>query len=400
MKRIFIAGASLLFATIMYAQNVGIGTPTPGARLQINHRSNTTAGLQLLDSTALRSGTIRFSTINNPVGMTMRGAYESSFNKGHYLDIISDSTFIATFRGDGNVGIGTFSPTAKLDVNGAMKIQGTNSLEFGAGVTKEINAGKIGYQTFTPGALDIIGAGTTVATRKVNFFAEGGTTFNGQVKITGGAPAAGKVLTSDATGLASWQSSSLQTYYPSVTICCQSWMTKNLDVDTYRNGDAIPQVTDPTTWAALTTGAWCYNNNSPANDAIYGKLYNWYAVNDPRGLAPEGWHIPTDFEWTTLENCLGGASIVGGAMKEIGTTHWTTPNLGATNISGWTGLPGGYRNPTNGTFISVGNYGYWWSSTEFNTSFAWLRYLFFNNGTLSRDGSPMQGGFSVRCIRD
>ena len=149
MKRIFIAGAFILFAVIVNAQNVGIGTPMPVARLQINHRSGTAVGLQLLDSTPFRAGTIRFSTINNPVGIIMRGAYESSFNKGHYLDIISDSTFIATFRGDGNVGIGTFSPTAKLEVNGTIKIQGINTVEFGAGEAgKEINAGKIGYQSF------------------------------------------------------------------------------------------------------------------------------------------------------------------------------------------------------------------------------------------------------------
>ena len=117
MNRIFIAGVLILFSAMVQAQNVGIGTATPVARLQINHRSSTTVGLQLLDSTPFRSGKIRFSTINNPVGIIMEGAYESSFNKDHYLDISSDSVFIATFRGDGNVGIGTFHPTAKLEVS-------------------------------------------------------------------------------------------------------------------------------------------------------------------------------------------------------------------------------------------------------------------------------------------
>lgn len=187
---------------------------------------------------------------------------------------------------------------------------------------------------------------------------------------------------------------------PIVTICCQSWMTKNLDVVTYRNGDSIPLVTNNTAWAALTTGAWCYyNNDSATYAAIYGKLYNWYAVNDPRGLAPEGWHVPTDFEWTTLENCLGGSSVAGGAMKEIGTTHWTTPNTEATNISGFTGLPGSYRS-NNGTFGAIGITGIWWSSTEFITAFAWDRILGYNNGLILRSNDNKRYGFSVRCIRD
>ena len=203
-----------------------------------------------------------------------------------------------------------------------------------------------------------------------------------------------------------WSKLSETTSYPNgtatpvQTICCQSWMTKNLDVATYRNGDPIPKVTDNAAWAALTTGAYCYyNNDSATYAATYGKLYNWYAVNDPRGLAPEGWHVPTDFEWTTLENCLGGAAVAGGAMKETGAIHWTTPNTGATNISGWAGLPGGYRNSL-GTFNGVGNGGYWWSSTVVSTSYAWFRYLDYSNGIISRDFNDKKVGFSVRCLRD
>ena len=187
---------------------------------------------------------------------------------------------------------------------------------------------------------------------------------------------------------------------PVLTICCQSWMTKNLDVATYRNGEPIPKVTDNAAWAALTTGAYCYyNNDSATYAATYGKLYNWYAVNDPRGLAPEGWHIPTDFEWTTLENCLGG-SVAGGAMKETGTTHWTTPNTGATNISGWAGLGGGLR-LYNGAFSgNLRYYGNWWSSTQSDMAEAWFRYLYYYDGTIGRGGNSWLEGFSVRCLRD
>jgi len=129
----------------------------------------------------------------------------------------------------------------------------------------------------------------------------------------------------------------------SVQIGNQTWTLKNLDVSTYRNGDPIPQVQDNTAWANLSTGAWCYYLNNTANGTIYGKLYNWYAVNDPRGLAPNGYHIPTDAEWTTLTTYLGGSTLAGGKMKEAGSSHWLSPNTGATNSSGFKGLPGGFR---------------------------------------------------------
>ena len=187
--------------------------------------------------------------------------------------------------------------------------------------------------------------------------------------------------------------------YPSVLIGAQYWMEKNLEVTTYRNGDPIPYVTDATAWAALTTGAWCYYNNDPANGSLYGKLYNWYAVNDPRGLAPTGWHVPTDDEWTTLSTTLGGDAVAGGKMKVAGTTRWTTPNTGATNESGFAGLPGGFRS-TNGSFYDVGSFGYWWSSTEDYATYAWLRDLLYINGVIDRASGSKRDGFSVRCLRD
>lgn len=186
---------------------------------------------------------------------------------------------------------------------------------------------------------------------------------------------------------------------PTIQIGTQKWMSKNLDVAFYRNGDLIPQVTDPTAWANLTTGAWCYYSNDPIQGGKFGKLYNWYAVNDPRGLAPQGWHIPSDAELTTLETTLGGSSVAGGKMKEAGIVNWTTPNTAADNSSGWAGLPGGNRN-NNGTFNNVGNNGNWWSSTENNTTNAWYRNLNYNNGNINRNNNNKQNGFSVRCLRD
>jgi uncharacterized protein (TIGR02145 family) len=185
-----------------------------------------------------------------------------------------------------------------------------------------------------------------------------------------------------------------------VTIGTQDWMLKNLDVRTYRNGEPIPKVTDPNLWVGLSTGAWCwYNNDSATYGATYGKLYNWYAVNDSRGLAPAGWHIPSDVEWSTLSDFLGCDAIAGGAMKEIGTVHWITPNTGATNSSGFTGLPGGARD-NRGEFSFIENDGYWWSSTTLNSTEAWSRYLGFYGGITGGTNTEKRIGLSVRCLRD
>jgi uncharacterized protein (TIGR02145 family) len=212
----------------------------------------------------------------------------------------------------------------------------------------------------------------------------------------------GQVLTSTGSGTLTWTTPTTPTvavFLPTIVIGTQQWMEKNLDVMTYRNGDVIPQVTDETVWAGLTTGAWCYYNNDPLNGAIYGKLYNWYAVNDPRGLAPQGWHIPTDAEWTTLSNLLGGESVAGGKMKTTGTTRWAAPNTSATNESGFSGLPGGFRS-FNGAFGDVGDVGRWWSATEFYSALALARSLYCGFGYLGRANYGKESGFSVRCLRD
>ena len=205
----------------------------------------------------------------------------------------------------------------------------------------------------------------------------------------------GQVLTSTGSGTLTWTT---PVFLPTVVIGTQQWMEKNLDVMTYRNGDVIPQVTDATVWAGLTTGAWCYYNNDPLNGAIYGKLYNWYAVNDPRGLAPQGWHIPTDAEWTTLSNLLGGIAVAGGKMKTTGTTIWTS-NTNATNESGFSGLPGGYRFHV-GMFDNVREGGIWWSATQYYSTHSWGRVLYDGNGNLGRGSYSNEYGFSVRCLRD
>lgn len=187
--------------------------------------------------------------------------------------------------------------------------------------------------------------------------------------------------------------------YESVIIGNQVWMKKNLDVITYRNGDTIPQVAHTKQWGDLTLGAWCYYDNDPANGAIYGRLYNWYAVNDPRGLAPSGWHIPSNGEWTELIEFLGNKYSVGGALKEIGNSHWLPPNIGATNSSGFTALPGGFRD-TDGEFLNIGEFGGWWTSTQEWTRTAWSWDL-RNSEVYANDyASYTEKGFSIRCIKD
>ena len=195
-----------------------------------------------------------------------------------------------------------------------------------------------------------------------------------------------------------------------VLIGTQLWTNRNLDVETYRDGTPIPEVTNATAWAALTTGAWCYYANNTANGVIYGKLYNWYAVAGidgsgiPRILAPLGYHVPTDAEWTILTTYLGGLSVAGGKMKSTGdlTTGdglWTSPNTDATNESGLTGLPGGSRD-NSGPFYSIGGNGRWWSSSGYDTTLAWCRRLNFNDGNASRLSASKKDGFSVRLIKD
>ncbi len=184
-----------------------------------------------------------------------------------------------------------------------------------------------------------------------------------------------------------------------VTIGKQVWMTKNLDVATFRNGDPIPEAKTDEEWKrAGKEGkpAWCYYANDPANGAKYGKLYNWYAVNDSRGLAPTGWHIPSDSEWIKLTDFLGREIVAGTKMKN--TSGWIDDGNG-TNSSGFSGLPGGVRNYV-GSFFTNGYLGAWWSSTQYNSTNAWYRDLCIYDGNVGRFNLGKKCGFSVRCLRD
>ena len=195
---------------------------------------------------------------------------------------------------------------------------------------------------------------------------------------------------------------SIQRMASFVKIGSQVWATENLNVDCFRNGDPIPQAKTDEEWKRAGENqqpAWCYYNNDPKNGESYGKLYNWYAVNDRRGLAPQGWHIPTDEEWTQLTTFLGGKEVAGAKMKSTNGWNEYEGKIGnGTNTSGFSGLPGGYRF-NNGTFKGIGYSGFWWSSTESSADYAWFRFLSYSDGLVFRNDFSRQG-LSVRCLRD
>jgi uncharacterized protein (TIGR02145 family) len=188
--------------------------------------------------------------------------------------------------------------------------------------------------------------------------------------------------------------------YNTVTINTQVWLKENLKVTHYNNSDEIPNVASNTTWLGLSTGAYCNYENNTSYASIYGRLYNWFAVNDSRGICPTGWHVATDAEWTVLTDLLGGETVAGGKLKEVGTLHWPSPNTGATNEVGFTALGGGYRSNT-ATYIGFGGIGSWWCSTESSTTNAWARGIFNDAVNVDRGGYyEKMMGFSVRCVMD
>jgi uncharacterized protein (TIGR02145 family) len=190
--------------------------------------------------------------------------------------------------------------------------------------------------------------------------------------------------------------------YPTVAIGAQCWIKENLRSDNYRNGDAIPGNLTNVQWTSTTSGAQAVYENKPASLATYGRLYNWYAVKDARGLCPSGFHVPSDGEWMTLEMALGmtssEANVIGWRGIDQGT-EMKTSSWGGTNSSGFSALPGGYRYYANGNFNFQGHYGYWWSSSP-NGVYAWPRGLYSGNSSVSRTNNGTRFGFSVRCVRD
>jgi uncharacterized protein (TIGR02145 family) len=187
--------------------------------------------------------------------------------------------------------------------------------------------------------------------------------------------------------------------YQTVTIGTQVWMAENLRTTKYRDGTLIPNVTDANQWVGLTTGAYCDYNNVVSNSTKYGRLYNWYTASDTSNIAPIGWHVPTDAEWTTLITFLGGYYVAGEKLKETGTAHWQGNDIGTTNESGFSALPGGNREDS-GPFSEVGYMGAYWNSTQEDVAFGWRRDMGSNLGMVVRTVARKMIGSSIRCIKD
>jgi uncharacterized protein (TIGR02145 family) len=192
--------------------------------------------------------------------------------------------------------------------------------------------------------------------------------------------------------------------YHTVTIGTQVWTVENLRTTKYNNGISIPLVTDSATWRNLSTPGYCWMNNDASYKNVYGALYNWYTVNTGK-LAPTGWHVPSDAEWTILTDFHGGELVAGGNMKTVGTIEaatgmWYDPNTGATNEFGFSGLPGGARFDGHFNLDYIGHLGYWYSSTSAGATDAWGRQLNYNQGDAYRGDWGVTPGFSVRCVKD
>tara|TARA_B110000438_G_scaffold37018_1_gene36823 strand:- start:462 stop:1175 length:714 start_codon:yes stop_codon:yes gene_type:complete len=188
--------------------------------------------------------------------------------------------------------------------------------------------------------------------------------------------------------------------YATVQIGNQLWMSENLKTTHYNNGDEIPTNLDDSSWESANYGTVAIYDDQEINIDTYGRLYNWYAVVDNRGVCPENFHVPTHSEYILLTSYLGGNDIAGGKMKEAGLEHWDIPNTGATNESGFSGLPGGYRN-TSGAYVDMSSLGVFRSSSEANSSQAWVHSLWYEDAVVYPNFSMAKNsGNSVRCVGD
>jgi uncharacterized protein (TIGR02145 family) len=185
--------------------------------------------------------------------------------------------------------------------------------------------------------------------------------------------------------------------YKTITVGSQVWMAENLKTTKYNNGESISNVPG-SEWGSQNSGAYCLNNNEASYKDVFGVLYNWYAVSDPRNICPSGWHIPSNDEWNILINSIGGTAVAGGKLKEAGLEHWNTPNTGAVNEYGFTALPGGYRDPMS-TLSPVGGGGYFWSNTIISDIPLYIGLDYLNESVRIAEW-PKTFGLNVRCIKN
>jgi uncharacterized protein (TIGR02145 family) len=227
-----------------------------------------------------------------------------------------------------------------------------------------------------------------------------GTTYHFRIKAVNSVGTSyGNDLTFTTTNQATYVTDIDGNLYTTVTIGTQVWLKENLKTTKYNDGTAIPNVTDNAAWSTLTTGAYCDYSNTPVFSTLYGRLYNWYAIGstNSKNACPTGYHAASDADWTTLSTYLGELTVVAGKLKEQGTNDWTSPNV-ATNETGFTALPGGYRSQ-GGTFGLMGSNGFWWTATEGGTTFSFFRNMLNSSSNLIRGDNDKHAGFSVRCVK-
>jgi uncharacterized protein (TIGR02145 family) len=360
----------ILSPIIVFSQNVGIGTTTPDFKLDIESLTDARARIYSPDSSY--AGFL----VDNSLQQYFIGV-ESDFVNSRFS--IYDNTAGALrfqISTTGNVGIGNITPSAKLEVEGEIK---ADSLDVQSGLIKNVADPISAQDAATKAYVDLLES--TVASLEAEVEALQGV----------------KDIDNNR--------------YDIVTIGTQTWMAENLKTTRYNDGTAISLVTNNTDWFTASSngdGAYCWYDNDASNLITYGALYNWYAIdtlsNGNKNVCPIGWHIPTDIEWDILRDYLdpsasANTNIAGGKMKEAGFAHWATPNTGGTNDSGFSGLPGGLRFSV-GTFVGIGSFGYWWSSTEYNATDAWYRFLYYVNDVVIKYFYSKGRGFSVRCLRD
>jgi len=185
--------------------------------------------------------------------------------------------------------------------------------------------------------------------------------------------------------------------YKTVVIGTQTWMAENLKATKYKDGTAIPNVTDIIKWNSSTSGAYCWYDNNPGFKDVYGALYNGYTI-DANKLCPANWHIPTKAEWDILSEFLGGTTVAGGKLKETGLTHWLNPNLGANNDIGFTALPAG--GIIQGKNVKLNIQTFWWASTVYQTDLHTTKAVNYQNGTMAEGGGYPTDGYSIRCVKN
>jgi uncharacterized protein (TIGR02145 family) len=348
--------------------DIGLGTYPDFGKLNVNGNlrvgpgQNTWGTMIFLDAAPTAKGkTYQFASTGG----------EASEGEGKLLFECAGKGIIMTMDSLLNVGIGTDSPTSKLDVVGTINVNNNNITNVATPVNNNDAVNK--------GYVDLLQAQLQSQQSQINKLQN--------TLIAGG-------FVEDVDG----------NRYNTVKIGTQAWMAENLKTTKYNDGTTIPLVTDSSGWAALTTPGFCwYNNEETIYKSTYGALYNWFVVdtasNGNKNLCPVSWHVPSEVEWTILSDYLGGADVAGGKLKEIGTTHWFSPNTGATDQFGYSALPGAYRY-WNGSFGDIGISGYWYSSTELWSNGAGNRHTNYNDSGLSGGGAEEQDGFSVRCLKD